>query len=121
MGKRNFVHLDIPFTGDDASIVNFYENFCEWEIFRDPQYPYVMYSSGNLTGGFSQEDETYKVDSMILYIESDDLDADMKQIEALGGSIVSEKIDVPEYGAYVIVKDPAGNRFGLWQNLAENP
>jgi predicted enzyme related to lactoylglutathione lyase len=119
MTKRSFTHLDITVTENKAATLNFYKNLCGWEIFEDPQYPSAMFSSENLTGGFAPVDENNKIDSMLLYLETEDLDADIAQIESLGGSVVVPKVEVPNFGAYVIVKDPSGNRFGLWKNAPQ--
>jgi predicted enzyme related to lactoylglutathione lyase len=38
----------------------------------------------------------------------------MKKVAATGGEIVSPKIAIPS-GTFVLFKDPAGNRMGLFQ------
>ncbi len=50
----------------------------------------------------------------ILYIGVPDLDAAMAKVKATGGELLLPKIAIPS-GTFVLFKDPAGNRMGLFQ------
>jgi predicted enzyme related to lactoylglutathione lyase len=50
----------------------------------------------------------------ILYIGVPDLDAAMAKVTATGGELVSPKITIGT-GTFVLFKDPAGNRMGLFE------
>jgi predicted enzyme related to lactoylglutathione lyase len=50
----------------------------------------------------------------ILYIGVADLDNAMAKVTSSGGEIVSPKITIPT-GTFVLFKDPAGNRMGLFE------
>jgi hypothetical protein len=48
--------------------------------------PYTILRSGSLAGGLAEIGEQYQAGDVILYIASDDIEADLKQIEAAGGN-----------------------------------
>jgi predicted enzyme related to lactoylglutathione lyase len=50
----------------------------------------------------------------VLYIGVTNLDAAMARVIATGGALVSPKIAIPT-GTFVLFKDPAGNRMGLFE------
>jgi predicted enzyme related to lactoylglutathione lyase len=50
----------------------------------------------------------------VLYIGVTNLDAAMARVTATGGTLVSPKIAIPT-GTFVLFKDPAGNRMGLFE------
>jgi hypothetical protein len=49
----------------------------------------------------------------ILYIGVADLDAAMAKVKATGGTIETPKLQTPTGEAFVLFRDPAGNRMGL--------
>jgi predicted enzyme related to lactoylglutathione lyase len=49
------------------------------------------------------------------YVYSDDVDATAARAVELGGSLMSEPMDVPGVCRMVVVRDPAGAMFGLFQ------
>ncbi len=46
-----------------------------------------------------------------------DIDAATVNIEKAGGKIVVPKTLVPDIGSYAYFVDPAGNIFGLWEDV----
>jgi predicted enzyme related to lactoylglutathione lyase len=58
-----------------------------------------------------QEGET----GIIVYFESDDIDADIAKITSLGGS-ADAKQPIPGIGWYARAKDTEGNPFSLFQS-----
>ena len=69
--------------------------------------PYTILRSGSLAGGLAEFGEQYQAGDVILYIASDDIEADLKQIEAAGGKPLCPPVDVD---------DPSSNRLALWQD-----
>jgi len=45
----------------------------------------------------------------------DDLDAFKERIKAAGGTIVVERQEVPDVGAFALFEDPDGRVLGIWQ------
>lgn len=119
MTKRNIVHIEIPATDGKASGA-FYEKLFGWHIMHDEQFNYTMFDPHEGPGGgFSWVNEHTKPGDVLIYINSEDIEADLKQAAALGGSILREKEEIPGTGWFGIFKDPVGNMIGLY--TAMNP
>ena len=54
-------------------------------------------------------------DETLVYFYSENLQADMDRVKALGGRIVIERLDVIGYGALGIFLDPMGKHVAFWQ------
>lgn len=114
MTKRNFVHVEIPAT-DGKAAGEFYEKLFGWHITHDEQFNYTMFDpQEGHGGGFSWINETTKPGDVLVYVNSEDIEADLNQAVALGGSIVQAKEEIPGTGWFGIFKDPTGNNIGLY-------
>ena len=67
-----------------------------------------------MPGGFAEVSEVYEPGGAILYVESKDIDADLRRAAKLGAKTVVAKTEIPGMGWYAIFADPTGNRFGLF-------
>lgn len=52
-----------------------------------------------------------------VYLASDDADATAKLVQAHGGSLMFEPMEIPGNGRMCIATDPTGGVFGIWQSL----
>ena len=118
---RSIVHIEIPSSDNDAAKA-FYGDLLGWEaqeVPMGPDFTYVMFNLGNNMGAalspVSEEDHIGPGD-VILYFESEDLDADIARAAELGGEVVLPRQDIPGFGALGIFKDPTGNRVAFWQS-----
>lgn len=50
-----------------------------------------------------------------VYLASDDIEATKAAVVANGGQVVSEPMQVGEFGSMAVFTDPAGAAFGVWQ------
>jgi predicted enzyme related to lactoylglutathione lyase len=48
------------------------------------------------------------------YVSSDDIDADLAKVQALGGSVMVARTEIPNMGWFAIFADPTGNPIGLY-------
>ena len=118
MTKRNISYIEIP-TRDSAESAKFYEGLFGWKMTPTPGMDYVMWDAGEgPTGGFNPVGEEFKVGDVSIYVNSDDIEADLKQAAALGGSIVHEKTEIPGFGWWGMFRDADGNRIGLYHPTA---
>ncbi len=115
MSKRQVVHIEIP-TANRETSGQFYRDVFGWDVQHETEpVPYTTFQSGNVPGGFPSIGNDYRPGDVVVYIESDDLDADLKKITACGGHAIGPKVEVPGMGWFVNFADPTGNRLALWQ------
>lgn len=118
MSKRPIVHIEIP-AGDSARAAAFYGDLFGWDIQRDETMDYTLFDAGSVAGGFTPVSDDVKPGDILLYIESEDIEADLKRIDDKGGKVLMPKQEIPNMGWFVFFADPAGNRMGLYQSMGE--
>jgi predicted enzyme related to lactoylglutathione lyase len=118
MSKRAIVHLEIP-AGDSAEVAAFYSGLFGWDTQRDEQMDYTMFETGSVAGGFAPLGEQVKSGDILVYIESEDIEADLKRIEGKGGKTLLPKQEIPNIGWFAFFADPTGNRIGLFKGMGE--
>ncbi|MGH2493864.1 MAG: VOC family protein [Ktedonobacteraceae bacterium] len=120
MSGHPIVHVEIPATNTSAA-GKFYGDVFGWKIEADQMYGYVQFQSeGGPAGGFVEiaaENPVhiqYKLDSLLVYLQADDIDATLAEIEAHGGKTVLPKTEIPHVGWWAVFTDPSGNRLALF-------
>ena len=117
MSKRNIVHIEIPTQNGKAS-GEFYEKLFGWHIERDEQMDYTMWDPHEGPGGgFSPLDENVKPGDVLIYVNSEDIEADLKKVVELGGVVIQEKMEIPTIGWFGIFKDLTGNQIALYTSM----
>lgn len=117
MSKRNVVHIEIP-AADVPGAANFYQNLFGWKMEHAAEFDYTMWEDGSgYGGGFTKVGHDGTVGQVLVYIDSDDIDADLAKIETLGGSIVMPKTEIPGTGWFGLFKDPTGNTLALYTSM----
>ena len=117
MIKRNVVHIEIP-AADAAKAGKFYQDLFGWKIETDTAMNYTMWEPlQGPGGGFSPLNESVKPGDVLIYVDSADIEADLKQIKALGGVVLSEKTEIPHTGWFALFKDPTGNTLALYTSM----
>jgi len=112
---RGISHIEIP-AKDRVKSAKFYEEIFGWKIqsMDSKNIPYTIWQSGNVRGGFPDLGDLYKPGDVVIYIDSDDIDTDLKKIEANGGKTLLGKTVIPGVGVYAFFADPTGNRMALY-------
>ena len=119
MSKRNVVHVEIP-AQDVQAASKFYQGLFGWKMEHAAEFDYTMWSDGSgYGGGFNKVSDETPAGQVIVYIHSDDIDADLKMVEELGGTVVQPKTDIPGTGWFAQFKDPTGNLLALY--TSQNP
>ena len=118
MSKRNVVHVEIPAANVEGA-GKFYQQLFGWKISYDSTQNYSMWEAGDgdSYGGFPQVSEEAPAGHVLVYIASDDIDADLKKVEQLGGKILHPKAEIPQTGWYAFFQDPTGNVLGLYTSM----
>ncbi len=118
MSKHAICHIELP-AQDRKVAATFYNEMFGWTFSHMDEMQYSTFESGSLPGGFNPLGETVKVGEVVVYLASIDIDADLKQIEALGGKALVPKTEIPGVGWFGIFSDPTGNKLGLLTYLSE--
>lgn len=118
IANRKIVHVEIP----SANLVesqNFYSAFCGWQFTNhEGEVPYSGSNTPNVGVGLPMIDnEMNHAGIVIIYLESEDIEADLREVESLGGTVVLPYTPVPGFGSFAIFKDPSGNPIGFWKDL----
>ena len=110
---HGFGHTEIP-TTDMQKSKEFYSKIFGWKMSEDMP-DYVLFKTGdNQGGGFTKETKPSQ-DGVVLYIEVEDIQKKLAEIEAAGGKKLKDKTEIsPEYGYYALFTDPCGNIMALW-------
>jgi predicted enzyme related to lactoylglutathione lyase len=125
VSNHPIVHIEIP-AKKAGEAGKFYGDLFGWKIEADPMYNYVQFQAeGGPGGGFAElagstaNNPEYKPDSLIVYVGSDDIDADLAKVESLGGKTVFPKTEIPHVGWFAIFADPTGNRIALFKGVGQ--
>lgn len=119
------VHFEIP-AEDSERANNFYQGAFGWTLNYLPELDYTIAlttpsdeqtgmpnSPGVINGALMSR--TPDLQTPVLTVDVEDIDAALAQIESAGGSVHKGKDAVPGMGWYAYFKDTEGNILGLWQ------
>jgi predicted enzyme related to lactoylglutathione lyase len=111
-----FVHMELN-TQDLGKAKEFYSKLFDWKLETMPgPMEYVMIAPGEGPGGGMMQHPVPGAPSMWLtYVGVDDVKAATDKAKSLGATALQENHEVPNYGWFSILSDPAGAVFALWQ------
>ena len=126
MSQHPIVHIEIP-ANDTAAASKFYADLFGWKIQTDPTFDYHMFEAeGGPGGGFVSTTGTtdggtmtYKPDSLLVYVSTDDIDASLAKVASLGGKTLVPKTEIPQTGWFAVFADPTGNRVALYTSIQQ--
>jgi predicted enzyme related to lactoylglutathione lyase len=120
MSKRNVVHVEIPAVNVEAA-GKFYQELFGWKLQHMPEMNYTMWEDeSGKGGGFPQVSDDTPAGRVLVYIDSDDIEADLKKVEKLGGTVLHPKMEIPQAGWFGIFQDPTGNVLALYTSMDPN-
>ncbi len=125
---HTIVHFEIP-ANDVAKLTKFYGELFGWKIEKtegegmdDLEYNMVTTvptdergrpTRAGVNGGIYKRQDPNT--PFTYYVEVESIDDYMQKVEALGGRILGEKMEVPSMGWTAFGADPEGNNFALFQ------
>ncbi|HUW87099.1 MAG TPA: VOC family protein [Candidatus Paceibacterota bacterium] len=120
MISRRISHIEISAKSPD-NLAKFYVEMFGWEArnMDNPSGKYTVWQSSNMRGGFAPIGDENKQGDVTVYLDSDDIDADLKKVEINGGKILKGKTEYPG-GWFAYFEDPSGNRLGLTTLVMRN-
>jgi len=111
-----FVHVELMTTDIEGSKA-FYAGLFDWKLEDIPGMDYTMITVGEGTGGGMMKNPLPGVpDHWLPYILVDDVKASTKKARSLGATIAKDVTEIPDFGWFSVIIDPAGAAFGLWQS-----
>jgi len=120
MSKRNIVHVEIP-SADVTANAKFYQDLFGWKIMPMPEMNYTMWEAEDGTGGgFPGISDEAPAGKVIVYIASDDIDTDLKQVVKLGGKVIHKKMEIPQMGWFAMFEDLSENVLALYTSMNPN-
>lgn len=112
-----FCHVELQ-TTDLEQARRFYTGLFDWKLqeMEMDQGTYALIDVGEGTGGGMMTNPVPDAPSQWLsYIQVEDVAASTKKAKDLGGTVLQDKTEVPNFGWLSIIRDPTGATFGLWQ------
>ena len=110
-----FYDLATPSPGETR---RFYGDVFGWKFMDQGGYEFIHDGSPDggalLMGGLRQR-AAFDAGGVLTYINVASLEATTKKITAAGGQLVSPRIDIPGFGAFVIFEAPGGVRQAAWE------
>jgi predicted enzyme related to lactoylglutathione lyase len=126
MKMNPVIHFEMP-AEDRKRMIGFYASVFGWEIQQlGPEMgDFVLVTTtesddnvpkkpGTINGGFYQKTGDIGQTTTVT-IQVDDIKAHMKKIEAAGGKIPGEPMDIPGVGWFASFFDTEGNRVNILQ------
>jgi predicted enzyme related to lactoylglutathione lyase len=114
MAKNQVCHIEWTVT-DLVRAQRFYAAMFDWS-FQEFGSDMVVFGAGTEHIGGLTKAETVSIGtSPSVWIETDDIDAQLEKALALGGVCASPKSPVPGVGWSAVAADPDGNPIGLVQ------
>lgn len=99
----------------------FYQQVFGWDYVDTGEdfghYHFAMTQGQNAAGLGPMQPGSEMPSAWTIYFASDDIDADVARVKALGGQIFLAPMTVGESGKMAICADPTGAAFGLWQAI----
>ena len=111
-----FVHIEFAST-DPRRTRKFLEDVFGWTFQSMPGMEYHVYATPLGPGGAVMEPEERPA-GILNYVLSDDLDADLRKIEAAGGKILGPKREIPGVGWWALFEEPTGIALALFESLS---
>jgi uncharacterized protein len=111
-----FCFFEIP--GDDLDkLQEFYGTMFDWSFEKAPgafRY-HVIHTPGNrLKGGLTARQDPEH--ALVNYVKVASAEESLAKAVKLGATVVVPRKPVPGIGWYAVIKDPEGNRLGLWED-----
>lgn len=115
MSDHKIIHVELA-AKDRKALSKFYADVFGWEIEHIDGMDYTTFKAGDgVGGGFNPVNESNPAGTVIVYIETDDITASLKEVQKAGGTIVAPEMDIPNTGKFGLFRDPQGNMIGLFK------
>ncbi len=114
MSNHKIVHVEFA-AKDRKQLSKFYSNVFGWQIKDFDDMNYTTFMAGEMGGGFNPITEQNPAGTTVVYIETDDVTASLKDVEKAGGLVLMKETEIPNTGKFGMFRDPQGNMVGLFK------
>ncbi len=111
------MHVEFAST-DPTRTRKFLEDVFGWEFQGIPGLDYHVYSTSLGPGGAVMPPTPARANGVLNYLLSEDLEADVRKIEAAGGRVRIAREEIPNVGSWSLFEDPTGILLALYQPLS---
>jgi hypothetical protein len=118
MSKHPIVHVEIS-AADRKESAKFYSTVFGWEMQHIDEMHYTTFATGEgeVGGGLNPVTAENPAGTVAVYIDTDDIEATLADIEANGGQTIKGKTEIPQMGWFAFFKDPTGNTLALYKDM----
>jgi predicted enzyme related to lactoylglutathione lyase len=123
---KPIVHIEIP-ASDTKEAATFYNSLFDWKLEHDANFDYWQFEAGEGPGGgfvkIGEEGSSgvTRAGDVLIYIDTDDIEATLARAESLGAKILTPKTEIPGVGWFGVFSDPSGNRMALYTSASPQP
>lgn len=111
---HQIVHIELS-AKDLNKAGDFYNQLFGWTIQQLPELNYATWQPDRGPGGgLNPVTNSNPAGTVLVYVGSLDIDADLRKAEQLGGKVIMQKTEMPDIGWFGIFQDPTGNRIALY-------
>ena len=124
------VHFEMPYENSDR-VVKFYSQVFGWQMNNtgaemgnyvlagttETDENRMVKTPGTINGGFFAKNPEWPAQYPSVVISVKDINAAMKNINAAGGKVLGDPMDIPGVGKYVSFMDTEGNRVSILQPI----
>jgi uncharacterized protein len=120
MSQHPIVHIEISVQNRETA-GKFYSDVFGWKVEQLPEMNYATFEAEGGPGGGLNPVENNQPAPVMVYIDTDDIDATLQKIQQSGGKLVRPTDDVPGMGQFAFFSDPSGNILALWHAVMPPP
>jgi predicted enzyme related to lactoylglutathione lyase len=125
--KNSVSHFEI-YADDPGGLAKFYSSLFDWNTEAVPGMDYTMLrtvdtdangmptKAGGINGGLLKRPAGFNSNAFVNYVNVDSVDTAAEKAQKLGAKVTKGKTAVPGMGWFVMLIDPQGNNFAVWQN-----
>jgi predicted enzyme related to lactoylglutathione lyase len=116
MSQHPIVHIEIAAKNREVA-GKFYSDVFGWKVQQLPEMNYATFEAEGGPGGGLNPVENNQPTPVMVYIDTDNIDATLHKIQQSGGKLVRPTDDVPGMGQFAFFSDPSGNILALWHTV----
>jgi uncharacterized protein len=121
MAHGQITHIEFP-ADDIERARRFYAELLGWQLNEMEGFPgYLLFSFGAIesAGGAIGERGKSAGERLRVYVEVNAIDEVVARVPGLGGTLVTERTEIPGQGWYAVINDSEGNEVGLFEGLPQ--